>query len=68
MVATDEGSGREFTAWTDAGGRFELSLAPGTYVVAIVSEASPPSAKPQTVVVEADAFTEIVVPVDTGIR
>jgi hypothetical protein len=68
VVATHEGSGRAFTARTDADGHFELSLSPGTYVVAILSEVSPPSARPQTVVVEADAFTEIVVSVDTGIR
>ena len=68
MVATDVESGAEFTADTDADGRFELSLEPGTYEVSIVSDPSPPFAKPQTVTVEPGSFTEITVSVDTGIR
>ena len=35
VVATDTASGEEFTATTDADGRFELILAPGTYEVSI---------------------------------
>ena len=68
MIATDVESGAEYTVDTDADGRFELSLEPGSYEVSIVSEASPPFAKPQTVTVEPDSFTEITVSVDTGIR
>ena len=68
VVATDVESGAEFTADTDADGRFELSLEPGTYEVSIVSDPSPPFAKPQTVTVEPGSLTEITVSVDTGIR
>ena len=68
VVATDVESGAEYTVDTDADGRFELPLEPGTYEVSIVSETSPPFAKPQTVTVEPDSFTEITVSVDTGIR
>lgn len=68
VVVTDSEGGEEFTVETDAEGRFELSLDPGTYEVSIDSETSPPFAKPQTVTVEAGVFTEIVVSVDTGIR
>ena len=68
VVATDVGSGAEYTVDTDSNGRFELPLEPGTYEVTIVSESSPPFAKPQTVTVEPGSFTEIVVSVDTGIR
>jgi hypothetical protein len=68
VVATDVTTDETFTAKTDGEGRFELSLAPGTYDVSILVESSPPFAKPQTVTVEAGSFTEIVVVVDTGIR
>jgi hypothetical protein len=68
VIATDLESGAEYTVDTDADGRFELSLEPGTYEVSIVSETSPPFAKPQTVTVEPDSFIEITVSVDTGIR
>jgi carboxypeptidase family protein len=68
VVATDTKSGAEFTVDTDADGRFELPLEPGTYEVSIDSDSSPPFAKPQTVTVEPDSFTEITVSVDTGIR
>jgi Carboxypeptidase regulatory-like domain len=68
VVTVDVASGEEATVTTDAEGRFELSLEPGTYEVSISSESSPPFAKPQTVTVEAGSFTEIVVSVDTGIR
>jgi hypothetical protein len=68
VVATDVESGAEYTVDTDADGRFELPLEPGTYEVSIVSDAQPPSAKPQTVTVEPGSFAEITVSVDTGIR
>lgn len=68
VIVTGTESGEEFTVETDSEGRFELSLEPGTYEVSIVSETSPPFAKPQTVTVEPGAFAEIVVSVDTGIR
>ena len=68
VIAIDTDTDEEFTVQTDAEGRFELPLEPGSYVVSIVSESSPPFAKPQTVTVEPGSFTEIVVSVDTGIR
>jgi hypothetical protein len=68
IVATDTSSGDQVTATTDADGRFELALEPGTYEVSIEAGSELPFAKPLTVTVEDDAFTEIVVSVDTGIR
>jgi Carboxypeptidase regulatory-like domain len=68
VIATDVESGAEFTADTDADGRFELPLEPGTYQVSIVSDSQPPFAKPQSVTVEPGSFAEIIVSVDTGIR
>jgi hypothetical protein len=68
VIATDPETDEAFTAGTDSQGRFELSLEPGSYEVSIVSETSPPFAKPQTVIVEPGSFAEIVVSVDTGIR
>jgi hypothetical protein len=68
VIATDVDTGDVSTVETDAEGRFELPLAPGTYEVSIRSESQPPFAKPQTVTVEQGAFAEIVVTVDTGIR
>jgi hypothetical protein len=67
VVATNT-EDEDFTVDTDAQGRFELALAPGTYEVSIVSEDQPPFAKPQTVEVQPGAFTRITVAVDTGIR
>jgi hypothetical protein len=68
VIATNTETDEESTVETDSQGRFELSLEPGTYEVSIVSESSPPFAKPQTVTVEPGSFAEIVVSVDTGIR
>ena len=68
VVVTDTSSGKEFTVESDADGRFEIALAPGTYEVAIASDTGPPFAKPQTVHVAAGAFTRITLAVDTGIR
>ena len=68
VIAKDTETDDEFTAATDSEGRFELSLEPGSYEVSIVSESSPPFAKPQTVTIEPGSFAEIVVSVDTGIR
>ncbi|HZB79626.1 MAG TPA: carboxypeptidase-like regulatory domain-containing protein [Actinomycetota bacterium] len=68
VIAVDTETGEEFTVTTDADGRFRLPLEPGTYEVSIVSESSPPFAKPQTVTVDPGSFTEIAVSVDTGIR
>lgn len=68
VVATEVDGGAEYTVETDADGRFELPLEPGTYDVSIASDTSPPFAKPQSVTVEPGSFTEITVSVDTGIR
>jgi hypothetical protein len=68
VLAVDVASGEEASVTTDAEGRFELPLEPGTYEVSISSASSPPFAKPQTVTVDAGTFTDIVVSVDTGIR
>ena len=68
VVATNVATDETFTATTDAEGRFELPLAPGTYDVSILVETSPPFATPQEVTVDAGSFSEIVVAVDTGIR
>jgi carboxypeptidase family protein len=68
VIAIDTESGEEFTVETDSQGRFELPLEPGTYEISIVSESSPPFAKPQTVTVEPGSFTQVTVSVDTGIR
>jgi hypothetical protein len=55
---------------TDADGRFELDLDPGTY--AVVAEASgsaqPPFGEPQDVTVPEGAFVDVTLTVDTGIR
>ena len=68
VIAIDTETDEEFPVQTDADGRFELPLEPGSYEVSIVSESSPPFAKPQTVTVDPGSFTEVVVSVDTGIR
>lgn len=68
VVATATDSGETFTASTDADGRFEIPLSPGTYEVTIDAASTPPTAEPQTVTVEEGSFTEIDVFVDTGIR
>lgn len=68
IVATSVSTDESFTTETEADGRFELPLAPGTYEVSIESESPPPFAKPQTVQVESGSFTTITVAVDTGIR
>ena len=68
VVAIDTSTGDRFTTTTDAEGRFELPLAPGTYDVSIDAGSDLPFAKPQTVTVTDGAFADVVVSVDTGIR
>ncbi len=54
---------------TDNGGRFELGLEPGDYVLEVVLEdAGIMFAKPVTVAVAPHAFAEVTLLVDTGIR
>lgn len=68
VVATNTETGDRSTVETDAEGRFELSLEPGTFEVTIEPDGELPVAKSQTVTVEAGTFVEITVAVDTGIR
>ena len=68
VVATDTASGEEFTVTTDAEGRFELTLAPGTYEVSVDVGSAPPTVDPQTVTVDSSAFAVVDLFVDTGIR
>jgi hypothetical protein len=54
---------------TDANGRFELRLTPGTWTLTPVIEGGgPPTAKPVTVRVEPHRFEHVTLTVDTGIR
>jgi hypothetical protein len=68
VVAIRSDTGEAFSVVTDAQGRFELPLLPGTYEVGIGAEGTPLFAKPQTVEVRPDAFTDVRIAVDTGIR
>lgn len=54
---------------SDAGGRFEIALDPGDYVVVAVTDAGRlPMAAPQEVVVPQGGWIEVTLVVDTGIR
>lgn len=55
---------------SDADGRFEMDLAPGTYrlVPDLPSGGGPPSARPVTVTIEPARYARVTVYVDTGIR
>jgi hypothetical protein len=57
-------------ATSDAQGRFELLLDPGTYTLEAVIGPDGPGmfAKPVDVTVTSGAFVDVVVPVDSGIR
>jgi hypothetical protein len=68
VVAIEVQTGDRHTTESDADGRFELALGPGTYELTIASDGGPPTAKPQTVVVAAGAVTRVTLLVDTGIR
>jgi hypothetical protein len=58
------------TVGSDGDGRFAVALDPGQYVVQAVVEPGGPgmSAKPVDVSVTSGAFTDVNVPVDSGIR
>ncbi len=62
--------GTTTTVTTDAQGRFAMDLREGTYVVIAVTPngSEPPTPVPQTVQVDAGAYTRITLEVDTGIR
>jgi hypothetical protein len=54
---------------TDGSGHFTVAVAPGTYTVqAVLASAGPTFAQPEQVTVQAAAFTEVTLSVDTGIR
>ncbi|MGI8586649.1 MAG: carboxypeptidase-like regulatory domain-containing protein [Chloroflexia bacterium] len=53
---------------TDALGHYELTLAPGTYIVVPVSPARYPHASEQTVTVTAGRVTHLAIGYDSGIR
>jgi hypothetical protein len=69
-VTATASDGTTTTVTTDAQGRFAMDLAEGTYVVVAVTPngSGPPTPVPQTVQVDAGAYTRITLEVDTGIR
>lgn len=68
IVVKTEGETREVTRVT-AEGKFSVVLAPGTYVlVPVQGNALFPRAASQTVDVQENAFTEVTIIFDTGIR
>jgi hypothetical protein len=66
------GGGPEITrATADQDGRFQIPIAPGTYLIVPLPpdpNAVLPRGTPQTVVVNAGGFTDVTVQYDTGIR
>lgn len=57
------------TLTTDAQGRFEAALEPGSYELQVVLESpGPPFARPVSVTVPSSGYTQVDVTVDTGIR
>jgi hypothetical protein len=69
-VRATASDGTTTTVTTDARGRFAMDLREGTYVVIAVtpSGSGPPTPVPQTVQVDAGAYTRITLEVDSGIR
>jgi hypothetical protein len=69
-VMATASDGTTTTVTTDARGRFVMDLREGTYVVVAMTpnESGPPTPVPQTVRVDAGAYTRITLEVDTGIR
>jgi Carboxypeptidase regulatory-like domain len=69
IVVASTSDGEVARTETDAEGRFELDLDPGTYTVVAESEPSqPPFGEPQDVTVPEGAFVNVTLTVDTGIR
>ena len=62
--------GTTTTVTTDAQGRFAMDLREGTYVVTAIAPngSGPPTPIPQTVRVDAGAYTQVTLEVDSGIR
>lgn len=69
-VTATASDGTTTTVATDAQGRFTMDLREGTYVVIAVTPngSGPPTPVPQTVQVDAGAYTRITLEVDSGIR
>ena len=54
---------------TDAEGRFQIAIAPGTYkIISLPPRTMPGGGKPEVVTVPAGKFVDVVVYYDTGIR
>jgi hypothetical protein len=66
-TSTDRATSKRFT--TDAEGRFNVTLPPGTYFVGRSSESgTPPTCASDDIVVTARGWTPVDVSCDTGIR
>ena len=71
IIVRSAATGREVTRFTsDIDGSFRVPLYPGTYELDPQpgSASGLPYASPQTVKVQADAFTDVTILYDTGIR
>lgn len=69
VVRTEDGSREVGRVTADASGVFEIALNPGTYLlVPQPGETGFPIAEQQTIQVQADAFTNVTILFDTGIR
>ncbi len=70
IVVNDEGGNEVARGQSGEDGRFRIALAPGTYILAPRSsnQGGYPFAKEQQVEVRADAFTQLSIQFDSGIR
>ena len=68
MATASDGTTTSVT--TDAQGGFAMDLREGTYVVTAITPngSGPPTPIPQTVQVDAGAYTQVTLEVDSGIR
>ena len=69
-VLATASDGSTTTATTDAQGRFVMDLREGSYVVIAITPngSGPPTPIPKTVRVDAGAYTQVTLEVDSGIR
>ena len=69
-VMATASDGTTTTVTTDAQGGFAMDLREGTYVVTAITPngSGPPTPIPQTVRVDAGAYTQVTLEVDSGIR
>ena len=70
IVIEDESGNGVTRVDSDESGRFRLNLAPGRYILVPQSPnpGAPPFASEQEVEVRADAFTQVTIAYDSGIR